>query len=243
MTDSESDGAGYLSEDNHESGFLDGPRDSAALAASSYTRLPQGMTMTPKIPPGFDGIMSWFEYEQLVDDWVALTTIEPARQGPSLKTRLSGIAEKYKELLDNERLRDPDQGVEYFKRFLRPYFVKGVQHVYLYRFLQLFKTWRGSKDYVTWITDFEIMLKKGQKRLDGFIANGRHNGPAIYIHSTTRTRVLASGNTASTTRCARIPVRQVYGSSHTRTYAIFSHWGQLASTAILGPSRPVREPA
>ena len=120
MTDSESDGAGYLSEDNQESGCLDGPRDSAALAASSYTRLPQGMTMTPKIPPGFDGIMSWFEYEQLVDDWVALTTIEPARQGPSLKTRLSGIAEKYKELLDNERLRDPDQGVEYFKRFLRP---------------------------------------------------------------------------------------------------------------------------
>ena len=162
MTDSESDGAGYLSEDNQESGFLDGPRDSAALAASSYTRLPQGMTMTPKIPPGFDGIMSWFEYEQLVDDWVALTTIEPARQGPSLKTRLSRIAEKYKELLDNERLRDPDQGVEYFKRFLRPYFVKGVQHVYLYRFLHLFKTWRGSKDYVTWITDFEIMLKKVQ---------------------------------------------------------------------------------
>ena len=78
--------------------------------------------MTPKIPPGFDGIMSWFEYEQLVDDWVALTTIEPARQGPSLKTRLSGIAEKYKELLDNERLRDPDQGVEYFKRFSSPIF-------------------------------------------------------------------------------------------------------------------------
>ena len=70
MTDSESDGAGYLSEDNQETGFLDGPRDSAALAASSYTRMPHGMTMTPKIPPGFDGIMSWFEYEQLVDDWV-----------------------------------------------------------------------------------------------------------------------------------------------------------------------------
>ena len=116
--------------------------------------------MTPKIPPGFDGIMSWFEYEQLVEDWVALTTIEPARQGPSLKTRLTGLAEKYKELLDNNRLKDPEQGVEYFKRFLRPYFVKGVQHVYLYRFLQLFKTWRGAKDFVSWITDFEIMLKK-----------------------------------------------------------------------------------
>ena len=117
-------------------------------------------TMTPKIPPGFDGIMSWLEYEQLVDDWVALTTIEPARQGPSLKTRLTGLAEKCKELLDNNRLKDLEQGVEYFKRFLRPYFVKGVQHVYLYRFLQLFKTWRGAKDFVSWITDFEIMLKK-----------------------------------------------------------------------------------
>ena len=160
MTDSESDGAGYLSEDIQESGFLDGPRDSAALAASGYTRMPHGVAMTPKIPPGFDGIMSWFEYEQLVDDWVALTTIEPARQGPSLKTRLTGLAEKYKELLDNNRLKDPEQGVEYFKKFLRPYFVKGVQHVYIYRFLQLFKTWRGQKGYVTWITDFEIMLKK-----------------------------------------------------------------------------------
>ena len=93
MTDSESDGAGYLTDDQ-ETGFLDGPRDSAALAANSYTRLPHGMSMTPKIPPGFDGIMSWFEYEQLVEDWVALTTIEPARQGPSLKTRLTGLAEK-----------------------------------------------------------------------------------------------------------------------------------------------------
>ena len=165
MTDSESDGAGYLSEDIQESGFLDGPRDSAALAASSYTRLPHGMTMTPNIPPGFDGIMSWFEYEQLVDDWVALMTIEPARQGPSLKTRLTGLAEKYKELLDNNRLKDPEQGVEYFKRFLRPYFVKGVQHVYLYRFLQLFKTWRGAKDLVSWITDFEVMLNNSQTLL------------------------------------------------------------------------------
>ena len=113
MTDAESDGAGYLSEDIQ-----------AALAASSYTRMPHGVAMTPKIPPGFDGIMSWFKYEQLVDDWVALTTIEPARQGPSLKTRLTGLAERYKELLDNNRLKDPEQGVEYLKKLLRPYFVK-----------------------------------------------------------------------------------------------------------------------
>ena len=77
------------------------------------------MTTTPKIPPEFDGMMSWFEYEQRV-----------------VKARLTGLAEKHKELLDNQLLECPGLGVEYFKRFLRPYFVKGVLRVYLYRFLQ-----------------------------------------------------------------------------------------------------------
>ena len=150
MSDSDSDGAGYLSERNQESGHIGGPQDPVALAASSYTRLPYGASsyrahMTPKIPPGFDGIMSWFEYEQLVDDWVALTAIQAARQRPALKTRLTGLAEKYKQLLENEQLEEPDTGVEYFKRFLRPYFVKGNQHVYLWRLLRLYKAWRGQK--------------------------------------------------------------------------------------------------
>ena len=52
--------------------------------------------MAPKIPPGFHGIIRiiWFEYEELVDDWVARTT-EP-RQGRSSTTRPFELAEKYK---------------------------------------------------------------------------------------------------------------------------------------------------
>ena len=68
----------------------------------------------------------------------------------------AGIAEKYKELLYNNRLKDPDTGVEYFKTFLRSYYAKGSQHVYLYRFLQLLKCWGGQRDHLTWITEFEI---------------------------------------------------------------------------------------
>ena len=239
MTDSESDGAGYLTDDQ-ETGFLDGPRDSAALAANSYTRLSHGMSMTPKIPPGFDGIMSWFEYEQWVEDWVALTTIEPARQGPSLKTRLTGLAEKYKELLDNNRLKDPEQGVEYFKRFLRPYFVKGVQHVYLYRFLQLFKTWRGSKDYVTWITDFEIMLKKVKSAWMDLL-------PIVDINDQQFTQIAQQEPAFQNAPepCRSIagvgrPAWPIHGPPRTRAYETVPNGGQFARPAVFSPGRFVR---
>ena len=31
--------------------------------------------ITNKIPPAFDGKTSWFQYEDLIDDWVDLTTL------------------------------------------------------------------------------------------------------------------------------------------------------------------------
>ena len=159
VSDIESDNGGCLSEENPETGYRDGPQDKTALATNSCARTPRGIQMTPTIPPSFDGVMSWFEYEQLVDDWVALTTIEPARRGPLLKTWPTGLAKKNKKLLDNSLFRDPDSCVEHFKKTLRPYFVKGNQHVY-FRFWHLFKTWRGQKDYLMWITGFEIVLTK-----------------------------------------------------------------------------------
>ena len=47
-----------------------------------------GIQPTPKIPPSFDGRSSWFSYEEAVDDWVDITTLEAEKQGPSLKTDL-----------------------------------------------------------------------------------------------------------------------------------------------------------
>ena len=43
-----------------------------------------------KQPPSYDGKVSWFRYEELVDDWVTITTVEAAKRGPLLKSRLTG---------------------------------------------------------------------------------------------------------------------------------------------------------
>ena len=38
-------------------------------------------TMTAKQPPSYDGKVSWFRYEELVDDWVTITTVEAPKRG------------------------------------------------------------------------------------------------------------------------------------------------------------------
>ena len=69
------------------------------------------------------------------------------KRGPSLKMRLSGLAAVKKESLDREKLATPD-GVDFFERKMRPFFVKGEQYVFLWRFLGLFKAWKGNQDFV-----------------------------------------------------------------------------------------------
>ena len=82
------------------------------------------------------------------------------KHGPSLKNALIGSASFYKSMLDNALLRDPDRGLAHFKDTLRPYFVKGVNHVFLWRFLQMFRTYRGQSEFVHWIGRFEIAQKR-----------------------------------------------------------------------------------
>ena len=79
-----------------------------------------------KIPPSYDGLISWFKYEELIDDWLDLTVLEESKRGPALKNRFFGIAEKHKGLLNRESLRAED-GVKYFPDTMRHHFVKGAQ--------------------------------------------------------------------------------------------------------------------
>ena len=65
-----------------------------------------------------------------------MTKVEARRRGPAIAARLSGRAEIFKERLNRDRLRDPETGVEYFLATLRPFFVKDLQSVFLYRFFQ-----------------------------------------------------------------------------------------------------------
>ena len=91
-----------------------------------------------------------------------ITTLDADKHGPSLKNALIGSASFYKSMsmLDNALLRDPDRGLAHFKDTLRPYFVKGVNHVFLWRFLQMFRTYRGQSEFVHWIGRFEIAQKR-----------------------------------------------------------------------------------
>ena len=63
-------------------------------------------------------------------------------------------------MLDSTLLQDPVNGVEYFKKTLRPYFVKGSTNVFLYRLLSFFNCHRGSQEFIQFISKFEVLLMR-----------------------------------------------------------------------------------
>ena len=94
-------------------------------------RLSAFQQVTTKVPPSYDGRSSWFAYEDAIDDWCDITELDADKRGPALRNRLEGEAAIHKRLLDRDRLKDPTNGVKYFKSFLRPLFVKGAANVFL----------------------------------------------------------------------------------------------------------------
>ena len=82
-----------------------------AYAAASHSENQIGIKMIPKVPPQFDGQSSWFEYEDLIDGWLGITTLDADKHGPSLKNALIGSASFYKSMLGNALLRDADRGL------------------------------------------------------------------------------------------------------------------------------------
>ena len=118
------------------------------------------MHITPKVAPSFDGRISWFAFEDAIDDWLSITTRAPDKCAPSLKAILVGDASIYKPLLDRERLRDPNDGVDYVKNEFRPHFVKGVEAVFIFRFYQLQRFYRGSQDLQRWIGRLQVLRKR-----------------------------------------------------------------------------------
>ena len=131
--------------------------DSYAMRrAPQQTQIHMTQQMTTKVAPAYDGRTSFFAFEDAIDDWCDITELEPEKRGPALRNRLEGDAQQYKRLLDREMLRDPQEGVNYFKRFLRPHFIKGAQNVFLYRFMQFMKYNRGTMDLQKWMTRFQL---------------------------------------------------------------------------------------
>ena len=126
-------------------------------------RLSAFQQVTTKVPPSYDGRGSWFAYEDAIDDWCDITELDNDKRGPALRNRLGGEAAIHKRLLDRERLKDPNNGVKYFKSFLRPLFVKGAANVFLYRFQQFMNLHRGNRDMLRWITRFQLSIQRMQE--------------------------------------------------------------------------------
>ena len=115
--------------------------------------------VTTKIPPSFNGTGSWFAFEESVEDWQDITELEDVKRGPALRNRLEGAAQVYRNVLDRDTLKQPE-GVKYFLATLRPYFVKGNQAVFVWRFFQFLRMYRGSSDLHRWTTRLTIALKR-----------------------------------------------------------------------------------
>ncbi|CAE7449626.1 RE1 [Symbiodinium natans] len=159
--------------------------DGEALAAGNRSleelqRLSAFQQVTTKVPPSYDGRSSWFAFEDAVDDWCDITELEPEKRGPALRNRLEGEAAIYKRLLDREALKNKEDGVRYFKRFLRPYFVKGAANVFLYRFQQFMNMHRGSGDMLRWMTRFQLSYQRmNESWMDTFVPLVSENDPVV----------------------------------------------------------------
>ena len=145
--------------------------------------------MTTKVPPAYDGRSSCFAYEDAIDDWVDITELEPEKQGPALRNRLEGEAAIHKRLLDREKLKDKVNGVQYFKSYLRPLFIKDASNVFLYRFQQFMTLHRGSGDMLRWITRFQLSRARMQEAWDDtYVPIPDVNNPEIRAYVSTLTQ-------------------------------------------------------
>ena len=124
------------------------------MTFGSHDMLP-GHNYSHKIAPAWDGRGSWFTYEEIVQDWLDITSIDPDKRGPALRARMLGDALAYKPLLVRERLTRPD-GVEYFLSSLRKEYVKDAPSIYFWRFLNFMKLRKGGMDLARWMPRYEI---------------------------------------------------------------------------------------
>ena len=147
---------GYNYEDDID--IVDGgwnAHEAYAMRRSTHTQ-----QMTTKVAPAYDGRASFFALEDAIDNWRDTTELEAERRGPALRNRLEGDASQYKRLLYRELLKDPIEGLNYFKRFLRPHFTKGAQTVLLYSFIQSLEHNRGTMDLQRWMTRFQLTANR-----------------------------------------------------------------------------------
>ena len=78
----------------------------ATMSANATRELGAGERYNRKIGPSFNGIMSFWIFQQDVQDWEDITDLKEEQRGPELKNRLQGEPATYKLELDRDLLKD-----------------------------------------------------------------------------------------------------------------------------------------
>ena len=90
----------YESAEDEDSAFASSKFDAAAWFGDSElvqghtygSDLRPGERFNQKIPPSYDGEISFFAYERLVIEWCSITTVEPDKRAPMLLHAFKGHA-------------------------------------------------------------------------------------------------------------------------------------------------------
>ena len=73
----------------YQTGEDDGEDNEYTLQTFTYGagELPPGAKMSAKVPPSWHGgeAAAWFAFEELVTDWMDMTTLDVDKRGPALK--------------------------------------------------------------------------------------------------------------------------------------------------------------
>lgn len=92
-------------------------------------------------------------FEDAIDDWCDICELESEKWTPALGNPLEGEQSVFKRLLDRAEVRQSNgRGIEYFKKTLRPHFVKRSSTVFFYRLIRFMKNNRGNADLMKWMT-------------------------------------------------------------------------------------------
>ena len=113
LSGNQNDDSIYLQEASH--GYEDENEDSHALLLQQalLQELKHGEPYNIKIGPAYDGRMNWWRFEEYVADWQDITTVDKNKQGPMLKTRLTGLAFHKRHLLERDKLKTEDGTIFY----------------------------------------------------------------------------------------------------------------------------------
>ena len=106
----------YESAEDEDSAFASSTFDAAAwfgdnelVQGHTYgSDLRPGERFNQKIPPSYDGEISFFAYERLVIEWCSITVVEPDKRAPMLLHAFKGHAVIYKEFLQGGEIFDKE---------------------------------------------------------------------------------------------------------------------------------------